>query len=130
MGGVASGRRVNVLRHSHVGVDLSQQKSLLSARSFGQHCRSRRNRLVNQPVSAGPITADRSTSHKVSENQSTKTTQVDAGRSIGCVLATTAPDILCFPYSTFQTMAAHLTEHPMVYPAVRRLAHHSMRGEC
>ncbi|DBB12890.1 TPA: hypothetical protein ACH3X3_005650 [Trebouxia sp. C0006] len=75
MGGVASGRRVDVLRHSHMGVGLSQHQSLLSARSFGQHCRSRRNRLVNQPVSAGPITADRSTSHKSSENHSTNTTQ-------------------------------------------------------
>ena len=129
MGGVASGRRIDVLRHSHMGVGLSQHQSLLSARSFGQHCRSRRNRLVNQPVSAGPITADRSTSHKASENHSTNTTQVDAGKSTGG-LATTPPDILCFPYSTTQTLAAHLTEHPMVYPAVRRLAHHSMRGEC
>ena len=93
MGSVASGRRLNVLRHSHVGVELSQQKSLLSARSFGQHCRSRRNRLVNQPVSAGPITADRSTSHKASDNHSTKTTQVDAGKSVGCILAPIAPDI-------------------------------------
>ncbi len=130
MGGVASGRRVNVLRHSHIGVELSQQKYLLSARSFGQHCRSRRNRLVNQPVSAGPITADRSTSHKASENHSAKTTQVHAGKSMPFGLVTTPPDVLCFPYSTIQTTAAHLTEHPMVYLAVRRLALHSMKGEC
>lgn len=92
-GGLSSRGCGTTSRQSQITLKLPQQTSVLSGRALGQHCRTRRTRAVSRPVFAGPITADRSTGHKTSQNRSNPVTQHPSNNGNGAGKQTSGPPL-------------------------------------
>ena len=67
-GGLAPERCSSAFRQGQVGFSQSQRRAVFNPRPKIPQLRQGRSRFTNQPVLAGPITADKSASQKVSEN--------------------------------------------------------------
>ena len=100
IGGLAPGRCSSAFRHAQLDFSQSQRRVFFQTRPNILQTRRGRSRFTNQPVLAGPITADKSASQKVSENSTGQKPKV------------------CYDYRFSSPVTAAVTENTCGFPAL------------
>ena len=94
-GGLAPGRCSSAFWQAHVGFSESQRRSVIHTRPNVHQSRQGRSRFTSQPVLAGPITADKSASQKVSENNTGHKSKVCCHARLCSFVTATINEELC-----------------------------------